>query len=107
MTTPLTAPGQIVDVRPLGERLPGRETETLVRTDRLAVVRLVVPAGRQIPTHVAPGEITLQCLEGRVSVSARGQTQELPAGHLLHLSSGDRHALTGLSDSSVLLTILR
>ena len=34
-------------------------TATLVQTDALKVVRLVVPAGKEIPTHQAPGEITV------------------------------------------------
>jgi quercetin dioxygenase-like cupin family protein len=48
----------------------------------------------------------VQCLEGRIAFTAAGQTQELVAGQLLYLAAGAPHALKGIDDSSVLVTIL-
>ena len=72
----------------------------------LEVIRLVIPAGKHIPEHRAPGEITVQCLEGRVAFKAGNVTRDLEAGQLLYLSSAEPHSLSGIEDSSVLLTIL-
>lgn len=100
------ASGEVVDVRPLGPALAKSVTGTLVKTSGLEVIRLVVPAGKDIPEHKAPGEITVQCLEGAVDFTAAGQTQRLAAGDMLYLASGVPHSLRGVQDASVLVTIL-
>jgi quercetin dioxygenase-like cupin family protein len=82
------------------------KTTTLVKTDDLEVIRLVVPAGKEIPTHKAPGPITVQCLEGRVSFTAQGETKELYAGTFTYLKTAEPHSLKGIEDSSLLVTIL-
>jgi quercetin dioxygenase-like cupin family protein len=100
------ASGEIVDVRPLGPALAQSVTSTLVKTAALEVIRLVVPAGKDIPEHKAPGEITIQCLEGAVDFTAGGQTQRLSAGQMLYLAAGVAHAIRGVQDASMLLTVL-
>ncbi len=69
MAIPHAKPGQSVDIRPLGEKLKVSVTTTLVKTKKLEVIRLVLPAGKEIPPHHVGGEITVQCLEGAVSFS--------------------------------------
>lgn len=99
-------PAEVIDVSPLGERLAQTQTATLIKTDALEVIRLVVPAGKEIAQHEVQGEITLQCLEGTVEVTARGASRKLSAGQLLYLVGGDAHSLSATDDSSLLLTIL-
>lgn len=72
MAMPHAASGQIVDVRPLGDTLTRSVTTTLVKTEHLEVIRLVVPAGKEIPPHQVAGEITVQCLEGEVEFRTGG-----------------------------------
>ena len=69
-------------------------------------LRKLFPAGKDIPLHKAPGEITVQCLEGRVAFTAAGQTHELAAGQLLYLTAAEPHALKAIEDSSLLVTLL-
>ncbi len=95
---------EVIDVRPLGPALAGATSSTLARTATLEVRRLVLAKGREIPTHQAPGEITVHCLEGRITFTARGTTRELGAGQMLVLAAGEPHSLAGLEDSSVLVT---
>jgi quercetin dioxygenase-like cupin family protein len=90
----------------LGKGLPGAKTTTLFKTDALEVIRLVLPAGKEIPEHKAPGEITVQCLEGKVLFTAHGEQHDLAAGKFLYLSTAQPHALKALEDSSLLVTIL-
>jgi len=48
----------------------------------------------------------VQCLEGQITVQIDGDTCVLEASQMLYLSGGQPHALRGLEDASVLLTIL-
>ena len=98
-------PNEIVPL-PLGAALANSRTTTLVKTDDLELIRLVLPAGKEIPMHQAHGEITVQCLEGRISFTADSKTQELMPGQLLYLRTGEPHALKAIENSSVLVTIL-
>jgi quercetin dioxygenase-like cupin family protein len=97
--------GEIVTL-PLGPLLESGKTTTLVKTDRLEVLRLVVHANKEIASHKARGEITVQCLEGRVAFTAGNKTQQLSAGQLLYLAAGEPHALKALEDSALLVTLL-
>jgi quercetin dioxygenase-like cupin family protein len=105
MAIPHAAAGQRIHL-PLGEKLSQERTATLVKTDRLEVIRLVIPAGKNIPPHQVSGPITVQCLEGRVTFTVGEQQQELAAGDFLFLSGNERHAVVGIADSSLLVTIL-
>ena len=106
MSIPHANPGEIVDVRPLGAALATAVTKTLVKTKSTEVVRLVVPAGKQIPSHKAKGEIVVQCLEGKIAFTAFGTTHDLEAGQLLYLPAGELHSVRGVEDGSLLLTLL-
>ena len=106
MAIPHAKPGELVDVRPLGGGLTSAQTTTLVRAEQVEVIRLVVPAGKEIEEHKAKGEIVVQCLEGRVAFTALGKTQTLEAGKLLYLPTGEPHTVKGIENASLLLTIL-
>lgn len=106
MAIPHAEPNQVVSVVPLGLDLAATKTRTLIKTEHMQVIRLVVPAGKEIPAHDAPGEITVQCVEGRVAFTAAGRTQEIGPGQLVYLTAGETHALRGVEDSSLLVTIL-
>lgn len=105
MAMPHAQPGQRIDIRPLGQRLSEARTATLVKTNGLEVIRLVLPAGKRIADHSAPGEITVQCLEGAVNLTALGRTQVLTPGEMLYLDGGQVHSLQAIEDSSLLLTM--
>jgi quercetin dioxygenase-like cupin family protein len=106
MAIPHAKPGDIVDVRPLGSALASSQSATLVRAAHVEVIRLVVPAGKEIAEHKAKGEIVVQCLEGRVAFTALGKTQDLEAGKLLYLPAGESHSVKGIQNASLLLTVL-
>jgi nucleotide-binding universal stress UspA family protein/quercetin dioxygenase-like cupin family protein len=99
-------PGDVVDVRPLGAALASARTRRLLQTPGAEVIRIVVRAGQEVPSHTNRGEIIVHCLEGRVAFTALGKTRELVAGELLDLPADEPHALRGIEDASLLLTIL-
>ena len=106
MATHHAQPGDVVDVRPLGPTLADTTTRTLFKTENVEVVRVVMAAGKQISEHEAPGEIIVQCLEGKVAFTAPGKTTELEAGQLMYLASEEPHSVKCIEDASFLLTIL-
>ena len=99
-------PGEVIDVRPLGAALPTTTTRTLFKTEKLEVVRLVMVAGKELAEHQAPGEIIVQCLEGKIAFTTLGKTQELSPGQLLYLGVRQPHSVKCIEDASFLLTIL-
>jgi quercetin dioxygenase-like cupin family protein len=106
MAIPHAEPGEPINVRPLGAALVNSRTETVVKTASLEVIRLVVPAEKTIPAHRVAGEVTVQCLEGRVAFTAGTTTRQLEAGQLLLLRGGEPHSICGIEDASLLVTIL-
>jgi len=105
MATPRVTQGELIDVRPLGNALRDSKSITLLRTNHLEVVRLVLPAGKHIPEHRAPGEITVQCLEGVVKFRTGAIAQLMRSGDMLFLLGGEPHWLEAVESASVLVTL--
>jgi quercetin dioxygenase-like cupin family protein len=97
--------GEVIDIRPLGDRIGESQTVTLVKTDQLEIIRLMLPAGKEIPAHKVAGPITVQCLEGRIEFCAHDKWLSLAPGQLVYLQGDQSHALKGIEDASVLVTI--
>jgi len=106
MAIPHARPGQIVDILPRDGTLPSAQSYAFFKSDQLEVMRVVLPAGKAFPPHRVAGEITVQCLEGRIEISVDGAMQVLRAGQLMHLGGGVQHGLVGLDDASALVTIV-
>ncbi len=98
-------PGQVIDLSPYGAALAQKQSIALFKSEDLEVMRLVLLAGKTMPSHDVAGEITLQCLEGSVEVSAEGATHLLYPGRLMYLPGRAPHALFALEDASVLVTV--
>ena len=96
------APGQAVSA----------QTVALFKTDHLEVIRLVLPKGKAFPPHKVVGDITVQCLAGRIAFTMEGEgvdearRLELSTGEMLYLAGGVRHGVLGLEDATVLVTIV-
>ncbi|MCR4345944.1 MAG: cupin domain-containing protein [Sulfuricaulis sp.] len=100
------ASGEIVDIRPLGKKLKEAISVTLVKTPHLQVFRYILLKSNEFAEHKVHGEITVQCLEGVVEFTSQGRKQMLRAGEFVYLAGGDQHALKGMEDASVLVTIV-
>ena len=106
MALPHAHPLDVIDVRPLGARLRDAVTTSVLKTQALQLMRLVLPAGQRVPEHSVPGAITVQCLEGEAVVTTPSRTCKLSTGQLVVLDGGEPHAVEAVSDSSLLVTIL-
>ena len=102
-----SGPLQVVGVQPYGAKLPGAQTTTLAKSRQLEILRLVVRKGEDKAPYVAPGELVLHCLEGRVIVTAFGEEHQLRASELIYLPADTSHSLRALDDASLLLIVLR
>lgn len=106
MAIPHAREGQPVDVRPMGDRLRQEKAVALFKSEDLEVMRLIVLAGKSIPPHAVPGEITIQCIEGQVAITAQeGRSIALEAGQILFLGGGVVHGVEAARDSQILVTI--
>ena len=99
------SPGQSLDVSPLGGRLPTEKTSALFKSHDLEVVRLVLLAGKALPPHRVPGEITIHCIEGSLDIELDDATVRLEAGELLFLAGNATHGVKAVTDASALVTI--
>jgi quercetin dioxygenase-like cupin family protein len=98
-------PATPIDVRPFGEHLGEHSTQALFKSAQLQVVRVVLKAGERLAPHSVAGEITVQCIEGCIELSADERSVRLDAGHMAWLAARCVHGITALSDASALVTI--
>jgi quercetin dioxygenase-like cupin family protein len=99
--------GEVIDIRPFGDKLAGMESAALVRSPEFEVMRLVLPAGKSVPEHHVPGELSVQCLEGTVEMQAHGRQFILQQGQLIYLAGNVPYAFNALENASLLMTMLR
>lgn len=107
MALPHASSGDIVNLRPLGGRITDTPSSAFVRNASIEVMRLVLPAGREVPEHEVEGPITVQCLEGMLEVQAHGVISRMCANELMYLAGGVPHSLRAIEDASALVTIVR
>jgi quercetin dioxygenase-like cupin family protein len=105
MAIPHTPPGEPVDVTPLGPHLSSGKTHALFKSLDLEVIRLILRAGKSLPLHRVPGELTIHLIEGTLDVAVEGQSRVLRAGKLICQVGGARHSVRALEDASALVTI--
>lgn len=107
MTNSYANAGEVIDISTPEGDLETAKTKTLVKTDDLEIVRLMIKAGQSLPRHSASGILSVQCLAGCVQFTALGSTQELTAGKLIHLPSQEPHSVECVETAALLLTIIR
>jgi quercetin dioxygenase-like cupin family protein len=94
--------------RLLAEPLPANRThrqETLYRHGPITVALFIFNSGASLPQHVAEGVVTVQVLQGRLSMTAEGQSHDLRAGSLLILAPGVKHDVRAQEPTRMLLTV--
>jgi len=105
MAQPHAKSGEVVSLRPIGEGLSSATTTAVLKAEQLEVVRVVLPAGKEMREHRAPGEVTVHCIEGCIEFRTSAGTQFLNPGDFIHLQRQEPHALKAIEDASALMTI--
>jgi quercetin dioxygenase-like cupin family protein len=100
------ASGEVIDLAPYGETFSDAASTALFKTQELEVIRMVLHAGKEVPEHSVPGEMTLQCLKGKVELRLQDGTRSLQEGQLACLEGNAPYAFYADEDSLLLLTIL-
>lgn len=106
MALPHAQPLDIINVAPLGEKLQAAVSTSLIKTDRLQLLHIVLPAHKDQPFHHVDEECTIHCLEGTVEVVMGVGVRQLNAGNVLVLPAKEQHALRARTDCAVLVTLI-
>lgn len=106
MALPHANPLDVINVAPLGPGLAQAVSTSLIKTGRLQLLHLVLPAHHDVPQHHVADECSIHCLEGEIEVVMPGDTRHLRPGGLVVLPAGQPYALRARSDSGVLMTLL-
>jgi len=106
MALPHARPMDVINVAPLGAALGGAVSTSLIKTDRLQLLHLVLRAHQDQPPHHVDEECTLHCLEGEVEVVTPGGTRHLSPGKVIVLPAREEHWLRARTDCAVLATLL-
>lgn len=106
MSLPHARPLDVINVSPLGPELARAVSTSLLKTEQIQLLHLVLPAHHDQPTHQVKGECTLHCLEGEVEVVTPGDTLRLRQGCLVVLPAQQPHSLRARTRAAVLVTLL-
>lgn len=97
--------GEVINLQNLDDR-PDDTTLALIKTEQMEVIRMVLPRGKDIMEHSVDGEMSVQCLKGKVLFQLDNNAHELTEGDWLYLEGKQKHALYAKSDAVLLITIL-
>jgi quercetin dioxygenase-like cupin family protein len=106
MALPHARPLDVIGIGPLGPALADAVSTSLIKTDRLQLQHLVLPARYDQPEHHVDDDCTIQCLEGDVELRMPGGNRRLGPGQVVLLPAGQVHALAARVASAVLVTLL-
>jgi len=82
----------------------GRSSVTVHRGRRLRQTLLALTAGTRLGEHQSPGDATVLCLRGAVSLNLGERSIDVPEGALVDVPA-QRHDLVAAEDSLVVLTV--
>lgn len=107
MALPHAAPLEIIDLSHLDEKLPTSMSTSLIKTDKLQLMHLVMQSGQQQPLHHIAGECTVHCLQGQVDLVFPGGSRTLKPRQLVAIPAQHDHFLrAGEQQAAVLVTLL-
>ena len=96
----------VINVAPLGDKLRDAVSTSLIKTDEIQLLHMVLPAHHNQPQHHVDHACTLHSLEGDVEVVMGSASRRLRAGNVIVLPAKQRHALRAREDSAVLVTLI-
>jgi quercetin dioxygenase-like cupin family protein len=96
----------VINVAPLGEQLRGTVSTSLIKTDRIQLLHLVMAANQDQPQHHVDDECTIHCLEGVVELVTGSGVRRMQAGNVVVLPAKQQHALRARTEAAVLVTLV-
>lgn len=98
--------GEVASVHPLGDELDQTSTNAFFKDDHLEVMRIFLPAGKEMAEHAVDGPITVQCIEGEVDIIMGDMHKVIRTADLIYLAEGVKHKVIAIRNSSILLTVV-
>ncbi len=102
MALPHAAPLEPIDLAEAADA----PSQSLVKTGRLQLLRLVLDPDHPQPEHSVDADCVVHCLEGAAALVTTAGRLPLPAGSLVVVPGGERHALAAADTAVVLVTLL-
>lgn len=96
----------VIDINLSGDELTTTRSTSLLKTSRIQLLHLVLPARQDIPQHHVGDECIIHCLQGEVEVTMPGGDRRLAAGCLVALPGRQPFSLRARTTSAVLVTLL-
>lgn len=96
----------VINVAPLGDKLEAAVSTSLIKTDALQLLHLVLPAHKDQPEHHVEHECTIHCLEGVVELVMGAGIRQLRPGNVVVLPARQKHLLRARTDCAVLVTLI-
>jgi quercetin dioxygenase-like cupin family protein len=101
---PVTVRENLFELSPI---TPGKlGHSTVLSAPGVRVIVLAFEAGRVLEEHIAPKQLLMQALDGRLVITAAGKKTTLVPGGLMRLDESLPHAVEALEDSHLMLTLL-
>ncbi|GAA5528235.1 cupin domain-containing protein [Herpetosiphon gulosus] len=85
--------------------IQGHRQITLFRQAPVTLILFAFDAGGELPDHVAQGIVSIQALDGRLTIHIAGIDHPLDAGQILLLNPAVAHSVRAEIASTMLLTI--
>lgn len=96
----------VINVAPLGEQLDGQVSTSLIKTDRIQLLHLVLAPHQDMAQHHVDDECTIHCLEGEVEIVMGLGVRQLRPGNVVVLPAKERHSVRARSRAAILVTLL-
>jgi quercetin dioxygenase-like cupin family protein len=106
MALPHAQPMDVINVGPFGDGLQGQVSTSLIKTDRMQLLHMVLAPHQDVPQHHVDDECTIHCLEGIVEVVTGGGVRQLRAGNVVLLPAKERHSLRARDQAAAVLVTL-
>ena len=106
MALPHAQPLDVIGIGPLGPALADAVSTSLIKTDRIQLLHMVLAPHQDQPMHHVDDECTIHCLEGAVDVIMGVGVRQLRPGNVIVLPAKEQHALKAREESAVLVTLL-
>ena len=105
MTATLNKTVEVISLVPQTS-LAKSQTEIMMKTAQLELIRLIIRAGQEVAPHQSSEEVTVHCLDGQVEFDTESSHFVLSPAELVHLKPNEIHSMKGIVDSSLLITRL-
>ncbi|HEY0822409.1 MAG TPA: cupin domain-containing protein [Ramlibacter sp.] len=96
----------VINVAPMGAALDGQVSTSLIKTQRIQLLHIVLAPHQDQPQHHVEDECTIHCLEGEVELVMGAGVKKLRPGNVVVLPPRQEHALRARTRCAVLVTLL-